>query len=161
MSLHLYQIADNMRAVLDAVNEDTGEIDAAALDAVQLAFDAKAEAVAQYVRELLAEAEGIKSEADRLAKKASAAKNHADSLKQYLLNSMTAAHVEKVKGKVLSVAVREAQPALHITAEAAIPRTFYVTPEPELNRAALKDALKEGQEVPGAELTRSKFLTIR
>jgi hypothetical protein len=41
---------------------------------------------------------------------------------------------------------------LNIADEALIPRNFYVQPEPQLDKRALKSALTDGQEIPGVSL---------
>jgi hypothetical protein len=49
---------------------------------------------------------------------------------------------------------------LNISDEAAIPRSFYVQPPPQLDRSALKAALKDGAQVPGVSMLQPNEMSL-
>jgi hypothetical protein len=68
--------------------------------------------------------------------------------------------IRKVEGQEFTFAVRKNPPRVEITNEAAIPAEF-VSYAPVINKAAIKDALEEGKEIPGAGLLQSTRLDVR
>ena len=79
----LYEIDQD---ILDCVDEETGEIlDTEKLDALQMEREAKLEGVALWIKDLRAEAEAVKAEADKLTARKKALENKIDGLKNWLL----------------------------------------------------------------------------
>jgi len=163
-ALKLYEIVAETRRALDLVVETDGELtdeQAAQLDSLDQACEAKVESTACYVHELEAEAEAVKTERDRLAARAKTLESRADWLRGYLLSCMLAQGRAKVQGRLVTVAIRVSPPALHVLAEDAIPRNYFIQPPPVLDRKQVLDALKAGAIVPGAEITRGEYVRIR
>jgi hypothetical protein len=65
-----------------------------------------------------------------------------------------------VEGQEFTFAVRKNPPKVEVVDEALIPPEF-ISYTPVINKAAIKDALEEGKEVPGAELVQSTRLDVR
>ena len=75
----LYEIDQE---ILDCVDLETAEIlDTARLDALQMERERKLEGVALWVKDLKAEAEAVKAEADKLTARKKALDNKIDSIK--------------------------------------------------------------------------------
>ena len=119
----------------------------------------KLEGTACYVRELEAEAEAIKTEEDRLAKRRKALENKAGRLKNYMLPALEAIG-GKVKGVMASLRIGKTQSVKVIDLE-AIPEAFKrvkTTIDPD--KVALKKALKAGEAIPGASLEERQSVLI-
>ena len=163
-TMKLYEIGSELRAIIDAVDPDTGELteeQAAQLDALEGAFEQKCESVAFVVRELTAEADAIKAEADRLAKSARARRNSAKRLKDYLLSEMQRQNVPKVKGEILTIR-RQLSPArVKIEDERLLLAEYWIQPPPIISTADIKRALMAGTKISGASLERSEHIRIR
>ncbi|MCU1316965.1 MAG: hypothetical protein JWN63_2287 [Candidatus Acidoferrum typicum] len=68
--------------------------------------------------------------------------------------------LKKVEGQEFSFTVKKNPPKVEVVDEALIPPEF-ISYTPAINKAAIKDALEEGKEVPGAELVQSTRLDVR
>ncbi|MBO7711086.1 MAG: siphovirus Gp157 family protein, partial [Lachnospiraceae bacterium] len=88
----LYEID---QAILDCVDLETGEIlDPEKLTALQMEREAKLEGVALWVKDLKAEAEAVKAEADKLNARKKALDNKIEAIKAWLLYALNG---EKLK----------------------------------------------------------------
>jgi Siphovirus Gp157 len=81
-------------------------------------------------------------------------------LKSALHQQMLDWGIRKVEGQEFTFAVRKNPPRVEIADETAIPPEF-VSYTPVINTAAIKDALEEGKQIPGAELMQSTRLDVR
>lgn len=74
---------------------------------------------------------------------------------------MEAAGITKVMAPEFTVSTRNVPPRVDIYEEEAVPQEFWTT-VPKLDREKLREAVKAGQEVPGARLTNGgTTLTVR
>lgn len=126
----LYEIAD-ARQILDRRLEEaegvlTPELEAE-LDALDQSADEKIERVALYLREQQLAADLVKQEEDRLALRRRAHLTIVDSLKGYLLTQMQRLEKDKVRGKLLTVAVQANPPKVVGDIDAAALATYHGT----------------------------------
>lgn len=118
----LYELVD-LRALLDArLEESEGELTPALeaeLDALAGAIQEKAERIALFVREQLANADAIDAEIHRLAARKKAHERAAEGLKRYLKTQLERLGMTKVTGLLATVAIqRNSQPAIRTALEA-------------------------------------------
>ena len=160
----LYEID---QAILDCVDLETGEIlDAEKLDALQMEREQKLEGVALWIKDLKAEAEAVKAEADKLTARKKAVENKIDGLKQWLLYALQG---EKLKTPRCNVYQTHNQ-KLNVPDEPGLisflqtleePEKFLRFKDPELKKDDIKKALKEGTIIPGAALEDTEGLVIK
>lgn len=117
--------------------------------------------IASWIRNLDAEAKAIKEAEDAMAKRRKAANAKADRLRSYLLYGLKEAGVSKVQFPHFVVSIKQNPESVKIAEGVKLPEEFlrYVDPEP--NKAAIKEALKAGREVPGCLLERGEKLEIK
>ena len=89
----------------------------------------------------------------------------AQGLRDYLLDNMQAAGIEKIECPLFKITVRKNPPAVEIVDWAALPAEFMIVPEPKPviaapDKAAIKRLLIAGHPVPGAQLTQGVRLVI-
>lgn len=170
----LYEIA-NLRDLLDAALAETeGELTPeleAEMAALDVAANEKIENVGLYIREQLATAEAIQTEAKRLQDRAAAKLNAAKSLKAYLEREMARLGKEKVNGVLVTVALQNNPPSVVGEVDAQALWKFggdmagFVRYTPEafaLDRRVVLQAHKAGQAIPeGLEITQTKSVRIR
>lgn len=162
--MKIYEIPGALRELLDRLDADpdTGEVDGDALAAYaeyQGQAAEKLEGTACYVRELEAEAEAIKIEEYRLAKRRKALENKASRLKNYMLPALEAIG-GKVKGVMASLRIGRTQ-AVKVLDPDALPEAFRrVKTSIDPDKAALKKALKAGELIPGAALEERQTVVI-
>ena len=84
-------------------------------------------------------------------------------LRAYLLDNMQRAGIEKIDCPLCSFSVRKNPPKVEIFSENQLPAKFLVPPEPKPpapDKKAIGDALKAGEDVPGAKLVQGVRLNI-
>lgn len=143
----LYEID---QAILACIDEESGEIiDADALAELSMERDKKVEGVALWIKNLRAEADALKAEKEAFAEREKQARTKIDSLTAYLSQALNG---EKFSTPTVAVTFRRSQ-SVSITDAEAIPEAYMrtkTTVEPD--KTAIKDALKGGEQIPGAEL---------
>jgi len=158
----LYEIAVMYRQVLDMEPESDDEFGAmmTALDEIQGELTEKADNIVRYMRNLNAEAEALKAEETALYKKRKAAENKAERLKAYLAAQMTLCGLRELRAGLFKLRFQPTAPAISIVDESAVPEKFHRV-KVEIDKLAIRDALKNGEEVPGIEVQRGETLVIR
>ena len=154
----IYEIDDAIRALVD----EDGEIgDYEAFEALQMERDAKIENTGLWIKELLAEADAIKKERDALKEREDAARRKAERLKGYLAQALGG---EKFKTARVAISWRESE-AVEI---APVCEKWcrelgeYLREKPpEIDKAAIKNALKQGVTVIGASLVKRQNIQIK
>lgn len=148
------------KAILDCQDSETGEItDFAKLDALQMAREAKIENIACWIKDLQADAKALKEEEQNLADRRRAAEHKAESLKNYLTFVLNG---EKFKSPRAQVSFRRSQ-QVYIEDETKFTESHpeYVKVKKEIDRAGVKSALKEGEQIEGACLEEHQNIQIK
>lgn len=70
-----------------------------------------------------------------------------------ILAAMDKAGIETIKGAASTISVKETPRNLIVTDVIKIPSEFFMQQEPKLDKKALLDAIKDGANIEGAELT--------
>ena len=162
--MNLYELTNDLQCAMDALQTDpeTGEVSGwEAVDALDVAFEDKAEAYALTIKNLLAFADSADAEADKLKTRAKSAKNRAEHLREHLAQSMKAVGKKQIETARASVKFRRSEAVL-ITNDSLIPEDWWkvrVTREP--NKVEIKKHLKAGEVVHGAELETRMNLQIK
>lgn len=158
--MKLFQISERIEHLLNLSVDENGEINEAALDELaelEEARDAKALAVAAYALGQEAEADAIEATAKRLRERAAKHRRHAARLREYIACNVPAG--EKLADDRVEIAWRKSQ-AVRVVDESAIPDEHWRYTR-EVDKAAIRDALKAGASVPGCELENRTSLVIK
>ena len=131
------------------------------LDSIEDAIENKAENIAKLIRNLESDVSAYKEEEDRLKKKRQATENKVKWLKTYLEDNMKLTGKTKFKSGMFNFSIQKNPASVNITDERIIPEEFLIPQLPKIDKTALKDVLKNGIEVPGAELKQTEGLRIR
>lgn len=151
--MNLYEINEEM---LNCIDAETGEVDTAKLDELTMLRDEKLESIALWIKDLKAEAEALKAEKLVFAARQSAAEHRAESLKNYLTGFL---HGEKFKTTRCAISFRKTE-SVKITNELELPPEF-TTVEIKADKNAIKQAIKNGQTVQGAEIVEGISCSIK
>ena len=161
--MQLYQLKQNYQTIADYI-DNADEIDEQTLfdtwESIDEAFDDKVISTAYVIRNNDADIETIANEIKRLTKLKRQKENANVSLKNYLKDNMLQLDKTKVKGDLFTVSVRNNAESVFISNEKQIPQDF-VTYEPKIEKTKIKQAIKNGEHVAGAELVRTQSLSIR
>jgi hypothetical protein len=164
MTLALYELSQGYQNLLGMVDEESPDIDIInALTVIEGAIEVKAGNIAHIIKTLESEAINIKEEEKRLSLRRKARENTVTNMKQYLQDAMTQMGLDKIKTPTRTISIQVNPPAVQIIDEDVIPGKFLtLIPEHyEVNKKLISEALKAGEEVKGAELSRGKSLRIR
>lgn len=141
---------------------ETGEVREdleARYDALKLERKEKIENICLLIKSKLAFAQELKKEQDRVAKRRARFEREAEWLQNYLAHCM--AKGEKFSSTKAEVSWRMSKYA-HVEEEFKIPDAYFITKHvTSLDRAALLRELREGKEIPGAELRERQNIQIK
>jgi hypothetical protein len=166
MSLSLFVIAGEYRQQLDQL-EQTGLDEQTfqdTLESISGDIEEKSINVAMFIRNLEASAAAIETQIEAMEERSKAIRKKADHIKEYLRANMEHAKLQKIESPFFVLSIRKNPASLVLDDEKLVPPSFLKTPEPPppmLDKTAIKDALKNGQVVPGAHLEQKTRLEIR
>ena len=161
--MKLYEINEAIEnCIANITDPETGEIigeqaDFDLLDNLQMERVGKIEQIALWVKNLNADAAALKAEKDAFAAREKAAKNKAESLKQYLSYALCG---EPFKTDRCAVSFRKSE-QIKIDEGAEIPEEYLKYKEPDVDKTALKKAVKNGLAVKGVEIVEKQNLQIK
>lgn len=155
---NLYELNRQIADFELVIDEETGEItNAEELDQIQMERDEKIENIALWIKNLKADAEAFKAEKQAFADKERVAKNKAERLTAYIQDALQG---EKFETTRVRITYRKSQ-AVEITRPDLLPVALLRVKEPEPDKAAIKDLLKAGALVAGAELVERQSIQIK
>ena len=138
------------------------------LDGMEQELVRKAENVAVYIKNMEAEAKTLKAEEDKLKARRQAKEGSAKRMREYLMSCMKQANISKIDEPKAVISLRNNPESVEISDEnefigwAAAKHDDYLRYKaPEINKTAVKAALKSGAAIPFAVVTRSQSLTIK
>lgn len=141
------------------VNTESGEIiDIEALDALELERDVKIENIGCWIKNLLADAEALKQQKNIFAEREKVAKNKAESLKNYLSVILDG---KKFETSRVAMSFRKSESVEFSGELIDVPHQFLKFKEPELDKTAIKKAIKNGENVPCCQLVSKMNLQIK
>ena len=158
----LYELTEAMRFFDLEIDEETGEIlNADELDQLQMDFDQKLKNCVYWYKNQKAEAEALKAEKMKLAKRQQTAERKVEWMKTYIAGCLG----EGVKfapedDVTVRIGWRKSK-----TVECEniydVPDDYLRYKMPELDKKKVTDALKAGEAVPGCELVEKQNIQIK
>lgn len=149
-------IAEQENKLLEALTELKGD------------FDTKAESVSLYIKELEAGTKLLGDSIKNLQSRKKAMENKVERLKSYLLASMETVGESKIETDKVRISLRNNAPSVFIYDEKAFVNQYKGSrddllkySEPTVNKTAIKEALKSGEDIAGATLESKKTITIK
>lgn len=142
------------------VDTESGEIiDLEAIAALEMEPDKKIENLGCWYKNLLADAEALKAQKNAFAEREKAAKAKAESLRGFLGRYLNGKKFETAK---VAMSFRKSE-AVEFDAKCIgdVPEEFLKFKDPELDKVAVKKAIKAGETVPGCELVQRQNLQIK
>ena len=151
----LYEIDEE---ILNCVDMETGEIiDVERLGQLQLAREDKVEGIALWIKNLLSDADAIKSEEEKLAQRRKANENKAKNLKEYLSKFLNG---QKFKTPKVSISYRKSE-SVEVTDISNLDDDYLKFAEPTVDKTKVKKALKAGTVLQGVSLVENQNIQIR
>lgn len=164
--MNLYQIASDMKAVIDGamiVDEESGEIlfDSSNIDALEVDFNDKLESCGLYIKNLEAESDAIRNEIKALQGRLKAKEGKVSRLRQYVLDCMEITGQKRLETPKVALSQRKSS-YVDITDESKVPEDFKEYIETcKVSKSDISKAMKAGKFIPGAELKERVNLQIK
>lgn len=138
------------------------------LEGIKCEFNEKAEALALYIKNLNANAEAIKKEKQRLEQRQKSTERRANRLEKYLLENMQKLNLKKVETARTVITTRNNTESACISDDNKFIEWALVNndsllnfPKPKISKTAVKNAIKSGDEIPFAQIVRTKSVIIK
>ena len=128
------------------------------IEMVEADFKDKADAYGKVYTQLLADAEQVADEIERLTAIRKAKEAGAKRLKDAMLRAMQTLGMSKLEGTYYAYSTRKSQ-KLEITGE--VPEDFLRYKDPEPDKKMITDWIKKGHECPFAHLEENTSLIVR
>lgn len=160
--MKLYELSGNMIQV-DLMMQEGIEGLEDTLESLDEAFKDKAEGCIKLAISKQMEANAIKGEIDRLKKRADKLDKDATWLEEYVEREMMRTNTTEIKSPLLTLKLRLSPPSVVVEDANAIP-THYLRIVPATtapDKVAIKEAYKDGIEVPGTRLEQRLKLNIK
>lgn len=156
---NLYDIdAKIMECMANCIDPDTGEItNSEQLEALQMERQTKLENVALYIKNLKADAAIYKAEKQAFAERQAAAEKRAESLSEWLKKALDG---KKFKTEKAEINFRKTQ-TVEVIDIWDLNEDLLKYSDPTPDKAAIKRAIKAGEEVKGAKLVDDISMTIK
>lgn len=149
------------KAIMDfelEVNEDGEVLNIQDLDDLKMEREKKLEGVGLWIKNLEAEKEAVKHESDNLADRAKRLGKKIDGLKGYLAYALDG---QKFSTPKVAVSFRKSE-SVNIPDEMLIEDKFCnISVQRKPDKTLIKNALKNGEEVKGAELVTKSNISIK
>ena len=150
----IYQIDE---AILGCIDPETGEVKADMLGELMIQREQKIENIACWIKNLVSDAKALKDEKKALDERIKAKENRAESLKKYLESILEGQKFETPK---CAVSFRKTQ-SVNISDFTALPAEFLRFKPAEADKTAIKNAIKAGEPVSGAELVEKLSMAVK
>lgn len=143
----------------EAEGEITPEIDQALQFTAQKLQDEGGE-IGAVIKTLEYWEDTIEKELKRLDGLKVKAKRGKELLKNRLSQAMQQFGIERIESNTITISFRKSE-GVEILDESAIPAAYFEPQPPKLSKTLIKDAIKAGKLVPGAEITQRQNIQIK
>lgn len=161
--MNLYELEGNLLHVVELANSSKPEDQQLFADTIESLQDSIADKAIGYgkvINQLVADkkqlADKIKHDQERMR----ALSNNISRLKLALQHGMETAGKDKIKDIDLSIWIQNNPVSVVVTSDKLIPGEFTEV-EKKLNKTAIKQALNDGEDVPGAKLVQTRSIRIK
>lgn len=158
----LYEITDSLKLIQSLIEEGADEeVFAEAIAKNEMDLADKLEGYAMVMKNIESDIDGFKAEEKRLAERRKSMESKIKRMKEAMHDAMSSTGEKKIQGEKFTFTVQKNPPSLKVMDDKLIPGHFFEQQEPQLNKKALMDELKAGNEIAGAEISEGESLRIR
>lgn len=162
----LYELTAEYMALVDMADDpDVDEqVWQDTMEGIEGEIEIKADGYAKVIREIESQSVGLKAEIDRLSARKKAIDNSVVRIKKALEEAMKATGKVKFKTDLFSFNIQKNPASLKLAEDIdinALPAEYVKFADPEVDKAKVKEALKNGVEFSWAHLEQSEGLRIK
>ena len=156
----LYELTGSYHKLLELSEDTDPTLFNDTLDSITDAIEDKAVGYTKVDKELAKDEQALRDEAQRLRERATSIGNNRKILKQNLQEAMEETDKKKIKTPEFTIYIQNNPQSLKLIDESKIP-AYLTKTDIVPDKTRIKQLLKEGKDVPGAELSTSSSLRIR
>lgn len=163
MTLTLFNIKEEYRRLAEAIIESGGELTPDLDEALQINQTMLQEKVSNYgyiIKQAEYEIDMLDAEIERLKAFKNDRQKMTDRLKEKISDAMNLYGIDKIESGSIKLSFRKSD-SVEITDEKAIPSEFKLPQPDKISKSAIKDAIKQGEQVPGAAIVTNYNLQIK
>jgi hypothetical protein len=164
MNESLFHIAHEYAAALEELASSDLPLEAIedTLEGMALGVTEKVTNTAKYIKNLEVTSAAIKEQEKIMAERRKRLEKKIGRLREYLMVNMEHAGIKKANSALINVALKKNPPSVTVVDQAVVPRYLIKQKVSEsVDKAAAKQLLKDGNDVPGIELVQSTRLDIK
>lgn len=158
--MRLYELTSSYEQLLEMAEQLDEETLRDTLESINEAIETKVENTAYVIKSLEANVKIIDEEVKRLQAMKSTQQRNIKSLKEYIQESMEKVGLGKIEGSLIKVSIQNNPPSVRLDNDFKIGK-YLVSVEPKFDKKAILSDLKQGLDVPGAEIVQGKSIRIR
>lgn len=158
--MRLYELTSSYEQLLEMAEQLDEETLRDTLESINEAIETKVENTAYVIKSLEANVKIIDEEIKRLQAMKSTQQRNIKSLKEYIQESMEKVGLGKIEGSLIKVSIQNNPPSIRLDDDFKIGK-YLVSVEPKFDKKAILSDLKQGLDVPGAEIVQGKSIRIR
>lgn len=161
--MNLYELEGNLLHVVELANSAKPEDQQLFADTIESLQDSIADKAIDYgkvINQLVADKKQLTDKISHDQDRKRILSNNISRLKLALQHGMETAGKDKIKDIDLSIWIQNNPVSVAVTDDKLIPGEFTEV-EKKLNKTAIKRALNEGEEVPGAKLVQTRSIRIK
>ena len=164
--MKLYEIATNLRSLQELENEDLSYDDfiriTDELEKANASMAEKIDNISSVIKNLDHHREGLKKAEEEFNNRKKRVENTITYLESYLLNNMKMCNIDKISCNRFDVSVRKNPHSVIIKDESIIPNEYWIEKtERSLDKVKIKEELKSGVYIEGAELKQTERVVIK
>lgn len=161
--MNLYELEGNLWHVVELANSakpEDQQLFADTIESLQDSIADKAIGYGKVINQLVADKKQLTEKISHDQDRKRILSNNISRLKLALQHGMETAGKDKIKDIDLSIWIQNNQPSVAVTDDKLIPDEFTEV-EKKLDKTAIKQALNDGEEVPGAKLVQTRSIRIK
>ncbi|UXS75018.1 siphovirus Gp157 family protein [Staphylococcus chromogenes] len=159
---NLFQLSTSYQQVLDLIEQGMDPSDLKdTLDSIEVELNVKVDNTIGLKRSVDADVDAIDKEIKRLQGLKQQKQNFSDRLKSYLQEMLDVQGLQKFRTPTNYIYKRKNTPNVYVTNEKLIGSDYWISQAPRLNKKQIKEDIKAGITVEGAELRDSESLVIK
>lgn len=166
--MNIYTVAENYDVILCDLFEkmEAGEIDEKTfldtMESVEGEFKQKALNLAAFVKNCEAKSEAIKQEEKRLYEKRKKEEIRVEKIEKLIFNAMQSVGLNKIESDLFNISIKKNPVSVNIYDESLLDEDFWkIRIDKTYDKNAIKEKLKNGYRVLGAELKEGSRLEIK
>lgn len=157
--MNLYELSSSYRAIQEMNLDEKTLRDT--LDSIVNEAEPKAENIVKWIQNLKGENTAIHEEETRLKNKRISNENKIKALTLYLQDFLKLSGLTRLKTGLFTLSIQNNPPSVKIYDATLIPEKYLKPQPPVYDKQIIKELLKQGKEIPGAELQITRSLRVR